>query len=242
MKKIVLCLGLLCLSAGAFAGTYSDFSKYATADSLKPFARDMGGLIGSGLFSTGRSLGFSGFDVGVRAAAQFSPSSDNTILKNSGVNMLWLPWIQAEIGMPFRLDGFIRATNYEGLTMSGGGIRWGITKVDDEPYALQSMLVVAGHSAVNRSFSITHFSGNFVTSMKLSQVVTPYIGVGFDHTRLMVMESSADPSLVGSDVTVNDYRATVGMHFKIIRFGYLNTAFNMLHGQPALEGSLGVRF
>ncbi|MDD4004356.1 MAG: hypothetical protein PHW69_04040 [Elusimicrobiaceae bacterium] len=241
-KHLVLTALLTCLVLpAASAGMADGFARYATAGSLKPFARDFGGILGSGLYATGRSLGFSGFDVGMRVTGQFSPSGGNTIAKNSGQNFMYLPWVQAEIGMPFRLDGFVRMSNWEGITVSGGGLRWGITKVNDRPYALQAMLVGAGHTAVNRSFSATHFSGNLVVSMK-TPWTTPYIGAGLDHTRLMVMEATANPELVGADITTNDYRATVGLHTKIARFGYLNAAFNFMHGEPGMEAAAGLRF
>lgn len=243
MKKYLVISALLAgfSALPAHAAISDGFARYATAEGLKPFAKDLGGVIGSGLYTTGRSLGFSGFDIGFRAAGQFSPSGDNTIAKNSGQNFMYLPWLQAEIGMPFRLDGFVRMSNWQGLTVSGGGLRWGITKVNDQPYKLQALIVGAGHTAVNRSYSATHFSANLVLSMKMP-VTTPYIGLGLDHTRLMVMEATTHPELEGSDIECNGYRATLGLRTKLARFGYLNTAFNILHGQPGAEAALGLRF
>ena len=228
-------------AAGFGADPYQDFPVYVTADSLKPFAKDLGGLLGSALYTTARSIGFSGFDLGFRGAVQFEPSPDNEILKKSKVKAFWFPWVQAEIGMPFRLDGFIRGFNYQGLTVSGGGLRWGITKVNDMPYKVQVMLVGAGHAAVHRSFSITHFNGSVVCSYRFPKIVS-YAGMGFDRTNLVVKEAPAGSGLAGGTVSVLEPRFTLGVNIKPAQFVYLALAGNLVHGQPAFESSIGIRF
>src|SRR3954462_848815 len=103
----VLLLGSA-VRAHATADPYAGFDQRADAGSLKPFTRDLGGLLGAATFHSGRSLGFSGFDVGARYGMQFRPSTGNNIMRGGGVHSFGLPWVQAEIGMPFKIDGFIR--------------------------------------------------------------------------------------------------------------------------------------
>ena len=61
-------LSIFLFASSALAAGYDNF-KDVTAASLKPFARDLGGLLGSGANQTARPLGFSGFDLGVRGMA-----------------------------------------------------------------------------------------------------------------------------------------------------------------------------
>ena len=244
MKRIIkltfLSLSLLPVSAQA-ADPFRDFGTAITAEAMKPFARDIGGLMGSGLYHTGRSLGFSGFDIGVRYAMQFEPSKGNTVLQGAGVGSFGIPWLQAEIGMPFRLDGFIRAANFQGLTVSGGGVRWGVTSVNDSVYVPQLMLVAAADTAVHRSFSVTHYSGGLALSWRL-ETLTPYVGAGLDSTRLEVREAPAGSELVGSHVTVLEPNMTIGVSLRPKHYIYISAAGSYTHSRPLLTISSGIRF
>ena len=110
MKRLALAAAVLLASSSAYAGAdqYGGFARYADEGSLKPFARDLGGILGAATFQSGRSLGLTGFDIGARFGAQFYPSKGNSILLNGGVRVFGLPWAQAEVGMPFKISGFIR--------------------------------------------------------------------------------------------------------------------------------------
>lgn len=244
MKKyFAATAALLALSSCAFASDpLKDFEAYATVDSLKPLARDLGGMLGSGLYNTGRSLGFSGFDIGMRGAVQFRPSGGNAVMKKSGVKDFYLPWAQAELGMPYRIDGFIRGFSYQGFTFAGGGLKWGLLPIKDVPYAMQAMVVVAGHAATHKYVSIVHANAGLVLSMRLSQKLTPFIAAGADHTRLNVTGVSSSSPVFDQSVKVWDYRATAGFNFRPWSYAYISGAFNYLHGQPGAEASLGLRF
>jgi hypothetical protein len=227
--------------AHATADPYAGFSQLADSASLKPFARDLGGLLGSNVSHNGRSLGFSGFDVGVRYGAQFYPSKGDNIMRGNGVRAFGLPMVQAEIGLPFKIDGFIRAVSYQGLTVSGGGLRYGIYSPSDKLWTPQVLATVVGHSVVHQSFSATHFGGSLVCSFGTPSV-TPYMGAGFDRTRLVARYSALDPTVEGTNVTVLAARFTAGVNFKPYQFTYVSVAGTYTHGQGGAESSLGVRF
>ena len=228
-------------AAHAAADPYAGFQQFADAGSLKPFARDLGGLLGSATFHNGRSLGFSGFDVGARYGAQFHPSAGDNIMRGNNVKSFGLPWVQAEIGMPFKIDGFIRGISYQGLTVSGGGLRYGLYSPSDKPWTPQVLVSGVGHSVVHRDFSATHFGANLVCSAG-TPAVMPYIGVGFDRTRLVVRSSKSDPALDGTNVTTIESRLTAGVSLKPHQFVYLSLAGTLAHGQGGAEADLGVRF
>jgi hypothetical protein len=227
--------------AHAEADPYAGFEQFADEGSLKPFTRDLGALLGAGTFHNGRSLGFSGFDVGVRYGAQFHPSAGDNIMRGNNVKSFGLPWVQAEIGMPFKIDGFIRGISYQGLTVSGGGVRYGLYSPSDKPWSPQVLVSGVGHSAVHKDFSATHFGANLVCSAGTS-AVTPYIGAGFDRTRMVVRSSTLDPTLNGRDVTTLESRFTAGVSLKPYQFVYLSLAGTLTHGQGGAEADFGVRF
>ncbi|HCE97109.1 MAG TPA: hypothetical protein DER10_01285 [Elusimicrobia bacterium] len=239
MKKtfLAVCSACLLMSAVASAAAYSNFPNALNSD-LKPFARDLGGLLGSGSNQTARALGFSGFDIGVKSVMQFKPENKNTILKKN--NPFGLGLIQAEIGMPYRIDGFIRAGAYEGLTVAGGGLRYGIRKVSDTPYYLQVMLIAMGDLAAHKYFYAAHFNSSFMLSVNVPHVA-PYFGIGFDNTKLTAQAPNTDPSLMGKTVTVFEPRYTFGLRAKL-NLGYLAGGVTYTHGRTLVNAGAGLRF
>ncbi len=243
MKRFALAAAVLFSSALAHAGAdqYGGFARYADEGSLKPFARDLGGILGSATFQSGRSLGLTGFDVGFRFGGQFYPSKGNGILRNNGVRVFGLPWVQAEVGMPFKLSGFIRGVSYQGLTIAGGGVRYGLYAASDKSWAPQFLVSVVGHSVVHSEFSASHFGANVVCSIG-TPFFAPYAGVGLDRMRLVVRQSTLDPTLNGRVVNTLESRFTFGMRITPYQFTYLSLAATVAHGQPGAEAGLGVRF
>ena len=73
MKKALLIVLAILVALPAGADVYDGFANFADSGSLKPFARDLGDILGSATFHGGRPLGFSGFDVSARVGAQFEP-------------------------------------------------------------------------------------------------------------------------------------------------------------------------
>lgn len=238
MRNVLL---LLALCVPASADQYGGFQDNADSGSLKPFARDLGGIIGAATFHGGRSLGFSGFDVGGRGGMQFRPAKGDRILRNGGVKAFGLPWVQAEVGMPFRIDGFIRAVGFQGLSIAGGGLRYGLLNSSDAPWAPQLLISGTAHSVVHQHFSASHFGANLVGSMG-TPMVTPYLGVGVDKVNLKVRSSLVDPTLNGSDVTTTEPRYTLGIRLKPWQFFYISLAGIYVHQQAGAEAGMGVRF
>ena len=245
MKKragvLVALLFLFGPSESFAAASYDNFANYATQSSLAPFARDLGGILGSSTFHSGRVLGFSGFDVGVHAVAQFAPEAGDTILGHNGPQTFGMPMVQAEVGLPFRVDGFVRGMSYGGLTVAGGGLRYGIIKPKDTPWSPQLMISGVADSVTAQDFSASHFGCNLVASMG-TQKFTPYLGAGLDLTNLSVKNSNLDPSLDGDYVRAWGDRFTAGVQFRPAQFFYIHLAYVLLHGESGTEGGLGLRF
>ena len=243
MKRLALAVLALALAAAPARAVdaYGGFARYADEGSLKPFARDLGSVLGAATFHSGRSLGLTGFDVGARYGAQFYPSRGNSIMRSHGVRSFGLPWAQAEVGMPFKLSGFIRGVSYQGLTIAGGGVRYGLYAASDKSWAPQLLVSAVGHSIVHADFSASHFGANLVYSMG-TPFFAPYAGAGFDRMRLVVRQSTLDPALNGRVVNTIESRFTLGMRITPYQFTYLSLAATMAHGQAGAEAGLGVRF
>lgn len=237
----VLCFGLAAATSAFAADQYGGFQQYADRGSMKPFARDLGGILGSATFHGGRTLGFSGFDAGMRGGMLFSPDRNDRILRNNGVKAFGLPWVQAEIGMPFKIDGFIRGISYQGLTIAGGGIRYGLYNASDAPWAPQLLISGVGHSVVHQHFSASHLGASLVYSMGIP-AFTPYLGAGLDRTRVVARSSTADPSINGEVFSTVESRFTLGMRLRPWPFFYINLAGILSHGRAGGEAGLGVRF
>jgi hypothetical protein len=244
MKRLILYISaasLVFVARIAAADQYGGFQQFADSGSMKPFCRDLGGVLGAATFHSGRSLGFSGFDAGIRGGMLFSPDPNDRILRNNGVHDFGLPWVQAEIGMPFKIDGFIRGISYQGLTIAGGGLRYGLLKSSDAPWAPQLLISGSGHSVVHQFFSASHFGANLVYSMGIP-VFTPYIGGGFDRTRVVARSSTLDPTINGQTFQTLESRFTAGFTVRPWPFFYLNLAGNLSHGRRGGEGGIGLHF
>ncbi|OIO02440.1 MAG: hypothetical protein COX65_08475 [Elusimicrobia bacterium CG_4_10_14_0_2_um_filter_56_8] len=236
-KKLIFFFTLSCLGLSCAVAANYDNSRGLASASLKPFARDLGSLLGSGSNQTARPLGFAGFDLGVRAAAQFKPSHGNTVLKKN--NLFGLGFIQAEIGMPYRIDGFIRGGAFEGISVAGGGLRYGLWNVSDEKYKVNAMLVGMANMAAHRYFYAIHFNTGVVCSFNIP-VLAPYLGFGYDFTRFEPMTLN-DAPLAGKKVYVSASQFTAGARAKF-KLGYFAGGLTYTHDRALVNASAGFRF
>ena len=248
---LVLAAALGCALNVSAKNIWDDFGDHVTTQNVRAFTKDLGGLIGSGTYTTGRVLGWGGFQIGPRASMIFKMSEaqgdtyearqQTALGEREDVGTVWYPWLQADIGMPFRVDGFIRASSYQGMTIAGGGLRWGITRPNEMLGSFQPMLVISGHSASARDFSATHYNASLVLSMKFKYFV-PYIGGGVDYTTLHINRADRDLSLEGSNEYAATARATAGLNFKLPAYLDLSIAANYANYGLGAEGSLSWRF
>ena len=253
VKQLVLVLTALFLCApGAFArNIWDDFGANVTQQNVRAFTKDLGGIIGSGTYTTGRILGWGGFQIGPRASMVFKMSKGNgddratqqhtALGDRDDVGSVVYPWLQADIGMPFRIDGFIRASSYQGLPSAGGGLRRGITRPNEMLGSFPPMLVVVAHSASARDFSATHYNASLVLSMKFKYFV-PYVGGGVDYTTLNINQALLSPDLIGTREHAATARATAGFNFKLPSYLDLSLAANYAYYGLGAEASLSLRF
>jgi len=237
VKKIFLFIILALSSASVAKAGYYDNFKFASEDAVKHFARDIGSLLGTGTANTARPLGFSGFDIGVHAGAMLKPAKSNTVLKDN--EAIGFGVVQLEIGMPYRIDGFIRGNEYEGIAAAGGGLRYGLWNVSDETYKVNAAVAIMGNMASAKSFYAVHWNATLIMSMNLPGI-SPYISAGADSTYL-VAQSMNDASLNDTSIRTTVPRYAAGLRAKF-GLGYLSGEAAYTHGEMVLGAGAGLRF
>ena len=240
--KKLLFLSLFFMPTFAMAvSSFDGFRNHVTSENLPHFTKDLAAMLGASSYSTGRILGWGGFQLSMHGVYVPRLNKKDTALGNDNKN-IFMPLIQGEIGLPFRLDGFIRAISYDGLTLAGGGLKWGITRPRDEDYTFQAMIVALAQSGVYRDFSVSHYSGDLVVSFK-TPYVTPYIGGGVDYMILTVETTPVlAPTLADKKSYSTTARGTVGLNFKLPKYMDLSLAANFASYGVGYEANFGVRF
>lgn len=245
MKKIILSICLFpLLAAGAKADPFSDFKKIASDSVIKPFATDLGGLIGAADFNSGRSIGFPGFEAGIDAAIQAKPSSENRILRDAGVNAFGLPMAHIGAALPFvGADVMARGVAYSGFSIIGGGLRVPVLKSGTLTKFIPDVTVSAYYDAINYTyFKGSHMSLDAAASFDIP-VIKPFVGVGLDRTKLEVKGlSGATAALNGASGTISKPRYTVGVRLSPMPLLYVYGAYNILHGQAGYSLGAGLKF
>ena len=252
MNKLLKITVFAALAAGILSGPAmaDPFSGFKTQiqlqgrDLLKPFAEYFGGLIGGADFSTGRTLGFPGFDVGLAATIQSKPNPDNGLLKGAKVNAFGIPLVQASVGLPLiGTDLTLRGTSLSGLSIVGGGLRYPLFKSGTLTKFIPDLSVSAFYDVITYDyFKGTHMSVDAAASFDIP-IIKPFIGVGLDRTTLEIKGMGAGfTSLNGVDATISKPRYTLGVKFSPLPLVYVYGAYNSLHGVDGYNFGLGARF
>jgi len=245
MKKLIISLCLLpVLTAGASADSFEDFKTQIALQGealLKPFAMDLGGVIGANDFNSGRTLGFPGFEVGLAATVQAKPSDENRVLRDADVNAFGVPMVHAGVALPaVGADVMARAVSLSGFSIVGGGLRKSIIKSGTLTKFIPDVSVSAWYDVINYDyFKGSHLSFDATASFDIP-VIKPYVGVGIDRTTLEIKNVNA--ALNGVDATISKPRYTVGVRLSPLPLLYIYGAYNILHGQAGYSVGAGAKF
>lgn len=247
MHKKMVFAAVFSLFAFSFAGeanalnVFSEFGSRVTQDSMKPFAKDLGGLLGSADFHSARTMGFPGFDIGVAGVFQTKPDTGNSILRDSGVDAFGLPIVQAEVGLPKNFGVVLRSLPIsDGAPVLGAGLRYSIFR-HTAAKLLPDLTVSAFYDTFSNDYmKFRHFSMDIAAGLDLP-VLKPYVGLGFDSSRLESKVSNLDVAS-GDHVSVSEVRYTAGLNVTPWPFAYLFAAVSGSHGQTGFQGGAGVKF
>ncbi len=245
-KRLIIQAIIACVAASAFAanpfdefkGQLSGQTETIIQTRLDNFTKDVGYLMGGGAFHQGKALGFPGFDVGVRFVAK-NTDKDNTIIKAAGLDTIGLPIIQAEIGLPAKIDIFGRVMSYTDASMVGGGIRYGIIKGSlpvMPSISIQGMVNNLTVSAGANKFTASCMSVDAMASFNIP-IVDPYIGVGMDQT-----EVKADSSITDLKGKATTSRVEAGINLTLFPFTYAQLGGVLINGEIGYTAGLGVKF
>ncbi len=246
MKKLFLSAAMIAAAllparAGTFSGIFDGFANNAAQNTIRPFALDLGGLLGADDQWDGRSLGFPGFDVGAIESFQDTPNSNDTILRAAFGNhpFMGIPMVQAAVGLPFRFDVVAHGMSYDGMTVLGGGLRYGILRSGTIMKFVPNLGVsVFGDQASYGAFDATHYAFNADASFDLP-IIEPFIGAGLDRTSVTV---NSVPGVNGDYGPVEGTRYTAGLELTPFPFTRIDVAYLSLHGIPGATAKMGFKF
>lgn len=242
-RTLALCALLACASSASAVqpNPFSGFAQNAASANLKPFALDLGGLLGASAVDTGRTYGVPGFWVGGDAALQTRPDSNDQILRKANVHSFALPMIQAGAGLPFGIDVIVHGVGAYGATVFGGGIRKSLFRTGLVTTMLPNVAVSAFGDKVNAGpFSASHGAFNAIATWDFP-VLKPFIEAGYDMTKVTVGASNA-AGLAGTSATANGTRLAGGLDLTPFPFLDLRLAALELHGIFGGQLGLGVKF
>ncbi len=223
------------------ADPFSDFKLLARDAYLKPFAADLGGVIGANDFNSGRAIGFPGFEAGLAATLQAKPSTENRILRGADVKTFGAVLAHAGVALPLiGADLMVRGVGYSGFSIIGGGLRCPVLKSGTLTKFIPDVSVSAYYDVINYDyFKGTHMSMDATASFDIP-VVKPFAGVGIDRTKIEIKNVSA--ALNGTSGSISKPRYTLGVRLSPMPLLYVYGAYNILHGQTGYSMGAGVKF
>jgi hypothetical protein len=239
MKTIIGLLALLAaLTPSAHADPFADFQTRVRTEYVKPFALDLGGVLGGASAHTGRTLGMPGFWVGAVGSVQLRPDANDRVLRDAGVKAFGLPLIEA------RRPAF-RSTSSSGISAmgasSGGGLRYGVYRTDLVDSFLPNVSVSAFGDKVNHKyFSASHGALNAAATWNLP-IVKPFFVAGFDVTEVKVGAATL-PGVAGAKATARGSRFSAGVDVHPLPLISLRGAYTLRHGIPGFDIGLGAQF
>ena len=242
MKTLSLVAALLLAAPALRAQTLEDFRGRVRAEYLKPFALDLGGILGSATVHQGRTLGFPGFYAGAVVSAQGRLDRDNRIMRDAGERGIGVPLLEAQVGLPFRVDAIVHGIRASGITIYGGGLRVGLLRPGTGAKLVipNVSLSAMGDKVEHEYFGAAHGSLNATASWSLP-IVQPFVVAGGDVTEVKVKQADV-AGLVGTKATARGSRFSAGVDVKPLPFVRLRGAYTVRHGIGGADLALGVQF
>lgn len=242
MKTLIGLLALLAaLTPSAHADPFSDFNTIVRPEYVKPFALDLGGVLGGASAHTGRTLGVPGFWAGAVGAVQFRPDRDDRVLRDSSVKGFGLPLIEAGVGLPFKIDVIVHGISAMGASIYGGGLRYGVYRTDLVDTFLPNVSISAFGDKVNHKyFSASHGALNAAATWNLP-ILKPYFVAGYDVTEVKV-GAATRASAIGAKATARGSRFSAGVDVRPLPLVSLRLAYTLRHGIPGADLALGASF
>lgn len=221
-----------------FNNSLSGVASSVAQENLDNFAKDFGVLLGAGSFHQAKVLGFPGIDIGIHVPA-IKTSDKNTIVKASNIDYMYLPILQAEIGLPSKFDILCRFFSYESTMLIGGGFRYGILKsiVPVVPsVSLQALYTQFDTNLGVNKFKADDIGINALVSFDLP-VVVPYASIGYNSTNII-----PDSSITNIKSQINLMRIEGGVNFSLFPATYLQLGASLVEDRISYILGIGAKF
>lgn len=257
MKRIFSAVAICCfIFSYGFSATldFDELKTYLEDKYVEPLAKDIGSVLAGGMFHSGRTLGFPGFDVGVGIVTSMKPNKDNKILResfgtldNPDDKMFGLPFLQVSVGLPKKIDIIVRGyPETHDIKLFGAGLKYCIVKQEIAVFELGLSAMYSYNSLEYTTFKADVHSLAGIFSIK-APVVEPYFGIAVDKTSLETELSPAvlavlGPTKTNIDVSTTAMRYVLGLNFSLIPFTYINVAGTYLIDHFGVDFGLGVKF
>ncbi len=247
MKKWTLLTGLMLIGVGSrpiWADAIgNNISSHLNQTALDALAKDIGSLMGGGSFHEGKALGFPlGIDIGVHGVGVELQDKD-AILRDDDSRM-GAGWLQAEIGLPAKINVIARGGKFEDAKMFGGGLRIGLFT----PSA--PLMPAVSVTALYDTFKHDYVDANTLTANAVISVdvpfIHPYLGFGWDRTDLDPTDRAFNAAPAGTprgmDSSVSGYRGEIGVNISVIPFTYLSLGIGSANSKTLYHAGLGAKF
>lgn len=231
--------------AGMFDG-FAEELRAGTGDAvqktLDAFTQDVGGVMNGGSFHRATVLGFPGLDIGIHVPVM-PVLKDDTIIRSSNINVVALPILQAEVGLPGRTDLIVRYTSYDTSSLMGFGLRFGLvhgTLPGAPSLAIQSVYSMLSVNTDDNMFTASSLGVLLSASFNLV-LIDPYIGIGYDTTTVTPDASLglSDPALKGN---ASGVRVEGGVNIALLPSTYFRVGVALTGGEMGGTASLGMKF
>lgn len=244
MKKTLLALlAVFCAVASVHADPFDDFQTRVRPELIKPFALDMGGIIGGASSPGLKPLGFPGFTVSLNGAAQFRPDRDDLIMRNAGVNAFGLGFLEVGVGLPFGVEVLGHGTKIGDFRVFGGGLRYNLFKAGTLTMAIPSVSVSGFYEAIDHDFfDGHHYAGNVAAVWNKLPIVHPFGQVGVDSTKIEVADNATLATARGQSATASGYRLSAGLDISPLPLLHIYGAYTMRHNLPGADFGLSFTF
>jgi hypothetical protein len=225
-----------------FKDTFTGVAQATAQQYLDSFAKDLGVVLGGGSFHSGQNLGLPGLDVGIHAPAR-SVNSDDIIVKNADVSVILFPIIQAELGLPAKIDLLVRYLSYDDSSLFGIGARYGIIK--NKTPGLPSVSVQVIYNSLNVSAGVNKLKADTTSILGSASlnlpVIDPYFGIGYDTTNV-TPDSSITLPASGMKGAASTLRVEGGINLALLPLTYLQLGGVLIDGSLGYTLGLGVKF
>ncbi|MFH1541165.1 MAG: DUF6588 family protein [Elusimicrobiota bacterium] len=246
----VICIFCLCSLCASFSfSVVSDFDELINKledTYVEPLTKDVGSILGGGMFHSGRALGvIPGIDVGFSASSALMPANDDIILINAiGKKPFGFSYIQLSKGLPYGIDIMLRGfPETQDIKLLGAGLKYEIIEKGIAVVKLGFSVAYSYNQLQHPNFKATTNSLAGIFSVKIP-VVEPYLSVAIDSTKLETDFTVAElgGTKTNVDVTASQPRYILGLNFSLLPFTYINLAGTYSTDHYGVDFGVGLNF